>query len=155
MQVTLIAVGTRMPAWVEAAYTEYSKRLPKDCRLVLKEIALPKRGVRPDIKRLKKQEATLILKAIPKNAKVIGLDETGRQWTTQQWSQQLAGWMSDSQDIALIIGGPDGLDEALRQRFTQTIGLSQMTFPHPLVRVIVAEQIYRAWSVTQNHPYHR
>ena len=155
MQITLVAIGTRMPKWVEEAYAEYSKRLPNECRLVLKEITLPKRGARPDINRLKKQEADLIQKAIPKNAKIIGLDETGKQWTTLQWSQRISGWIDDSQDIALVIGGPDGFDENIKQCFTQTIGLSKMTFPHPLVRVIVAEQIYRAWSLTQNHPYHR
>lgn len=155
MRIHLLAVGTRMPKWVQAGYEEYAKRLPRECQLVLKEIEPAKRGKTSSVDQMRQAEAKKILSAIPKGAKVVALDVTGKHFSTEELADQVSEWMGSGQDIALIIGGPDGLDQEVLQLSSQRLSLSKLTFPHPVVRVILAEQIYRAWSVTQNHPYHR
>ena len=155
MRIHLIAVGNRMPDWVEKGYQEYARRLPASCTLKLIEVNPGHRGKGADIQKAIKEESIKMLAAIPKGVRVIALDEKGKQWRTQQLAEQLEEWMQDGRDVALLVGGPDGLSAECKQMAGQTWSLSQLTLPHPLVRVVLAEQVYRAWSVVQGHPYHR
>lgn len=155
MHIHLIAVGTRMPAWVKAGYAEYAARLPRECRLRLVEIPAGKRGKHADLKRIRQTESERLLAAVPAGAKVIVLDESGRQWTTEGLAAELNAWLQGGRDTAFLIGGPEGLDPVCHARAEQVWSLSKLTLPHPLVRVVVAEQLYRAWSIVSNHPYHR
>jgi len=155
MNIHLLAIGDRMPAWVQQGYQEYAKRLPQECSLRLLEIAAGKRGKNADIARILRDEGERMLAAIPKGARVLALEVNGREWSTEQLAQQLDSWMSSGQDIVLLVGGPEGLSEAARAAATQQWSLSPLTLPHPMVRVILAEQLYRAWSILRNHPYHR
>lgn len=143
-----------MPSWVSEGYHEYSMRMGADCRLDLIEIELPKRGKNSDIARLKLQEAELISSYI-KQDRIVALDVLGASWSTEQLAKELNRWQQDGRDVALLIGGPDGLDQSLLQRAEQKWSLSALTMPHPLVRIVVAEALYRAHSVNLNHPYHR
>lgn len=155
MQIKLIAVGNRMPDWVSSGYEEYAKRLPRECELVLKEIAPGQRGKHADIARAMADEGQRMLRAIPMGDRVVALDLNGREWSTQQLSQSLARWLGDGRDVSLLVGGPDGLAPECLARADERWTLSALTLPHPLVRIVVAEQLYRAWSILQNHPYHR
>lgn len=155
MQIHLIAVGNRMPAWVTGAYQEYAKRLPRECALKLVEIAPGKRGANADVKRIVRDEGERMLAAIPRDCHVIALEVGGKAWSTPQLAVQLEAWMRSGRDTALLVGGPEGLDEACRARADQLWSLSALTLPHPLVRVLLAETLYRAWSVMAGHPYHR
>ena len=155
MKIHIIAVGQRMPAWVEQGYLEYAKRLPNENRLLLKEIAPAKRGKNTDISRVLQDEGERMLSAIPRDSHVIALDVKGRSWTTEQLAEQMADWQSSGRDVVLLIGGPDGLSDNCLARASESWSLSALTYPHPLVRVIVAEQLYRAWSILHRHPYHR
>jgi 23S rRNA (pseudouridine1915-N3)-methyltransferase len=155
MNIHLIAVGEKMPRWVQDGYGEYAKRLPAECALKLVEIAPGKRGKNADIARAMRDEGERMLAAIPKGARVIALEVNGREWSTEQLSTQLEGWLGGGQDIALLVGGPEGLTEDCRRRADQLWSLSPLTLPHPLVRVLLAEQLYRAWSILRGHPYHR
>ncbi|MDE1461862.1 23S rRNA (pseudouridine(1915)-N(3))-methyltransferase RlmH [Spartinivicinus poritis] len=155
MRVRLIAVGTKMPSWVVAGYSEYAKRLPSDCKLESCEIPLAKRTKGSDLKRAQKKEGEQMLAAIAPSDRVIALDLTGKPWSTEQLADQLSGWRLDGRNVALLVGGPEGLAPECLARAEQKWCLSPLTLPHPLVRVLVAEQLYRAWSILQNHPYHR
>ncbi len=155
MRIHLIAVGQKMPDWVKKGYDEYVKRLPVSCSLKLVEIAPGHRGKSADIKRAIEDESQKMLAAIPEGAIVVALDEKGKSWSTLTLAEQMREWMQAGRDVALLVGGPDGLSDACRQRAERIWSLSALTLPHPLVRVVLAEQIYRAWSVTQGHPYHR
>ena len=155
MRVHLITVGQRMPDWVETAFSDYAGRLPHEVRLTLVEIAPPPRGKSPDLARLKRQEADKILRALPREAEVIALDERGQMLDTVGWSAALTRWLPSGRDAVLIIGGADGLDASVLERADHRWSLSRLTLPHPLVRVVVAEQLYRAWSLHVKHPYHR
>ncbi len=155
MKIHLIAVGHKMPRWVVDGYQEFAKRLPTECKLTLIEIAPGRRSKSADVKRAIQNESSKMLAAIPKNAKVVALDERGKAWTTRQLSSQLEGWMAEGCDVALLVGGPDGLSDECRARAAAQWSLSPLTLPHALVRVVVAEQLYRAWSVMKGHPYHR
>jgi 23S rRNA (pseudouridine1915-N3)-methyltransferase len=155
MIIHLITVGNKMPRWVQEGYQEYAKRLPPECNLKLVEIAPGHRGKSADIRRTVKDEGERMLKAIPKGCRVVVLDVIGKSWSTEQLSTQLGQWMSGGSDIALLVGGPEGLAEACLERADGRWSLSALTLPHPLVRVIISEQLYRAWSLLQNHPYHR
>jgi 23S rRNA (pseudouridine1915-N3)-methyltransferase len=155
VRIRLLAVGTRMPAWVETAFADYQSRLPHECRLELTEIVAPERGRRPDLARLRQAEGEKLLKAVPADCTLIALDERGSALNTAEWAQQLQGWMASGRDTALIIGGADGLAPEVLARAAQRWSLSRLTLPHPLVRVLVAEQLYRAWSILAHHPYHR
>lgn len=155
MQIHLLAVGTKMPGWVNQGYAEYARRLPADCALKLVEIPAGKRGKNADIARITRDEGERTLAAIPKGALVVVLDVKGRPWSTEQLAQQLNGWLHDGRDIALLVGGPEGLAPACLARAEQRWSLSALTLPHPLVRIVVAEQLYRAWSIHNGHPYHR
>ncbi|MCG6966620.1 MAG: 23S rRNA (pseudouridine(1915)-N(3))-methyltransferase RlmH [Chromatiaceae bacterium] len=155
MQIHLIAVGERMPAWVQAGYQEYAKRLPAECALRLVEIAAGRRGKNADIPRIMRDETERLLAVVPKGAGVVALEVGGQRWSTEQLAVRLADWMHRGQDVALLVGGPDGLSDAARAAAGQLWSLSPLTLPHPLVRILVAEQLYRAWSILRNHPYHR
>ncbi len=144
-----------MPKWVQEGYAEYAKRLPKSCALKLIELPMATRGKNNSVENLKAEEAKRILAAVPKGARLVVLDERGQQVTTKGLADKLEDWLEGGQDIALIVGGPDGLDKDIIQKAQWKWGLSNLTLPHPMVRILVAEQLYRAWSVTQNHPYHR
>lgn len=155
MQIHLIAVGNRMPDWVSQGYDEFARRMPSECRLKLIEIPAAKRTKAADIKRLVRQEGERMLEAIPKNALLVALDVTGRQWSTEQLANQLDGWMQEGRDLALLVGGPEGLAPACQERAELSWSLSPLTFPHPLVRIVVAEQLYRATTILKHHPYHK
>ncbi|MEJ2394100.1 MAG: 23S rRNA (pseudouridine(1915)-N(3))-methyltransferase RlmH [Candidatus Thiodiazotropha sp.] len=155
MNIYLISVGNRMPRWVVEGYEEYAKRLPGECALQLVEIAPGHRGKNADTARTLRDEGERMLKAVPKGCRIVALDVLGRAWSTEQLSETLAQWMADGPDLALLVGGPEGLAPACREAAERSWSLSPLTMPHPLVRVVVAEQLYRAWSLLRNHPYHR
>ncbi|MBK1674380.1 23S rRNA (pseudouridine(1915)-N(3))-methyltransferase RlmH [Ectothiorhodospira shaposhnikovii] len=155
MRIHLLAVGNRMPGWVTEAYREYAGRLPAECSLELREIPSPRRGRNAPVERLREEEGERLLAAVPRDCWVVALDEKGRGLDTAGLSRQLDQWMQSGRDVALLVGGADGLSDACRARADFKWSLSPLTFPHPLVRVILAEQIYRGWSLLRNHPYHR
>lgn len=155
MRIYLIAVGERMPSWVTEGYQEYAKRLPSECSLKLLEIPAGKRGKGADLARLTLQEGEKVLAAIPKGAMVLALEVEGSPWKTEQLAHEMEEWLQSGRDIALLVGGPEGLAESCRKRADKLWSLSPLTLPHPLVRIVVAEQLYRAWSVIKGHPYHR
>jgi 23S rRNA (pseudouridine1915-N3)-methyltransferase len=155
MNIYLVSVGNRMPSWVVDGYEEYARRLTGDCHLHLLEVAPGHRGKKADIKRILKDEGERMMKAIPKGCQVLALDVGGRAWSTEELSTKLASWMGDGRDLALLVGGPEGLSGDCLGVAEGRWSLSPLTLPHPLVRVVVAEQLYRAWSLLHNHPYHR
>lgn len=144
-----------MPAWVTAGFAEYADRLTRELRLVLTEIPPAHRTVGTPVERLRQLEAERLLKAVPPGAEVIALDERGRALDTAAWAQALGRWLQSGRDVAMLVGGPDGLAAELRDRADHCWSLSPLTLPHPLVRVLVAEQLYRAYSLHTRHPYHR
>ncbi len=144
-----------MPVWVQQGYDEYARRMPKECALILKEVIPGKRGKNSDLPRIVRDEGKRMMDAIPARTHVITLDIPGKPWTTAELSSAMSRWLENSRDVALLVGGPDGLSDAVRELANESWSLSKLTFPHPLVRVIVAEQLYRAWSLLNNHPYHR
>ena len=155
MRIHLIAVGTRMPAWVTGAWQEYSKRMPRECSLRLVEIPLGKRRKSLTARQAADEEGRQMLAAVPRDCTVIALDVLGNSWSTQKLAGQLRDWLGSGRDVALLVGGPDGLSAACLARADQKWSLSALTYPHPLVRVILAEQLYRAWAINAGHPYHR
>lgn len=155
MKVTIIAVGHRMPDWVKTAWDDYAKRLPNDCAIELKEVKAEPRTTGKTPAQMMAAEAKRIQAAIPARSAVIILDENGRDLSTKKLATMLDNWMANQQDVALIIGGPDGIDADFKNSVSQKIRLSSLTLPHPMVRVLLVEQIYRAWSILNNHPYHR
>ena len=144
-----------MPAWVASGYAQYAKRLPGECALHLVEIDPGHRGKGADLERARRDEGERLLRALPKGALPIALDERGESWDTARLATELAGWLGGGRDLALMVGGADGLAPECLARAERRWSLSALTFPHPLVRVILAEQLYRAWSLVQGHPYHR
>ncbi|GGI83650.1 ribosomal RNA large subunit methyltransferase H [Shewanella hanedai] len=155
MKIQLVAVGTRMPDWVTTGFKEYQRRFPRDMALELVEVPAGKRGKNADIARILHKEGEQMLAVIPKGNHVVSLDLPGKTWTTPELATQLSRWQLDGRDVSLLIGGPEGLAPSCKQAATQSWCLSALTLPHPLVRVVVAESLYRAWSVNTNHPYHR
>ena len=155
MKIQLLAVGQKMPAWVDAGYNEYAQRMPTEVRVELKEIVAGKRGKNADIARLVHEEGQRLQAAIPKSAHIVALDVKGKSFSTEQLAVRLGEWMQSGQDVALLVGGPEGLSTACRDLAHEHWSLSTLTFPHPLVRILIAEQLYRAWTVLKNHPYHR
>ena len=151
----LLTLGQRQPAWVEAGFREYQRRLSGSVRLELVEVALPKRKPGTPVAVTREREAEQLRRHCSVQAVRVALDVTGRPISTEQLSQQLSGWLDLGQDVDLLVGGPDGLARTLRDEAGLVWSLSALTFPHGLVRVIVAEQVYRAWSILQGHPYHR
>ncbi len=155
MRIRLLAIGTKMPDWVTAGFQEYASRMPHECRIELLEFKLPERTRQPDVAKLRSQEAELLLAQIKSDERLVALDVKGRNWSTEQLAEEMQRWRLDGRDIALIIGGPDGIDPALLAKAEQKWSLSALTLPHPLVRIVVAEALYRAHTVLSNHPYHR
>jgi len=155
MHLTLYAVGNKMPAWISQGFNEYSRRFPRDLSFNLIEIPPGKRGKNADIPRILAKEGELMLAAIPKGNCIVTLEVEGKPHTTPQLAQQLERWQLDGRDVALLVGGPEGLAPACIQASEQKWSLSPLTLPHPLVRVLIAESLYRAWSINNNHPYHR
>ena len=151
----MLAVGNKMPAWVSSGFEEYQKRFPRDMSLDLVEITPQKRGKKAELGKIKNQEGEALLAAVPKGNRIVTLEVHGRPWTTPQLAQQMAGWQMDGRNVSLLIGGPEGLSDACLAAAEQRWSLSPLTLPHPIVRVIVAESLYRAWSLNNNHPYHR
>lgn len=154
MQIHLIAVGKRPPPWVAQGYQEYARRLPPQCSLRLVEIA-PGRHGKEVREKVLREEGERILAAIPAGARVVALDVGGKRWSTEQLAGILNTWLAEGRDVALLLGGPEGLAPACKQRADMAWSLSPLTLPHGLVRIVVAEQLYRAWTVLQHHPYHR
>ncbi len=144
-----------MPAWIEAGFAEYAKRMPPELRIVLREIKPEARTASNNAATVMQREAARIETALPRQCRIVALDERGRDLTTMQLADQLTGWQREGGDVAFLIGGADGLDPSLKARAQTLLRLSSLTLPHGMVRVLLAEQLYRAWTVTQNHPYHR
>jgi 23S rRNA (pseudouridine1915-N3)-methyltransferase len=155
MQLLIVAVGHKMPAWIEQGFGEYAKRMPPELRIELKEIKPEARSSSRTAATAMQLEAARIEAMLPKGCRIVALDERGKDLTTAQLAEQLTGWQRESGDVAFLIGGADGLDPALKQRAHMLLRVSSLTLPHGMVRVLLAEQLYRAWSITQNHPYHR
>ncbi|MDS1142055.1 23S rRNA (pseudouridine(1915)-N(3))-methyltransferase RlmH [Pusillimonas sp. SM2304] len=155
MKLIVIAVGMRMPNWVETAWQDYAKRLPADCQLELKEIKPEPRTSGKTAAQMMQAEAKRIEAAIPAQALRIALDEHGKDINTMGLAGELEKWRGGGHDVAFLVGGPDGLDAALKQGCQGKLRLSSLTLPHPMVRVVLAEQLYRAWAIMTGHPYHR
>ena len=155
MQLIIAAVGHKMPAWIETGFQEYAKRMPAECRLVLKEIKPVERSSGRSAETVMSQERTRIEAVLPKGGRIVALDEHGLDLTTMQLSQHLTLWQQHGGDVTFVIGGADGLDAGFKKNADMLLRISSMTLPHGMVRVMLAEQLYRAWSITRNHPYHR
>lgn len=155
MKIFLIAVGKKVPSWVNEGYKEYAKRLSQDCTLELIEVESGKRSKKYSASETKAEDAKNILKALPDDSFVVVLDESGKEFSTRTLAKKLDSMMLSGKNIALLVGGADGLDSSVKEIANEIWSLSQLTLPHPLVRVLIAEQIYRAWSLLKNHPYHR
>lgn len=144
-----------MPAWVQTAYDEYAKRLPRELSPLLVEIALAQRAKNFSVEKAKQEEAESILAALSPQSRVVALDVKGRSFSTEALAEKLQAWQMEGQDINILIGGPDGLAPACLQKADEAWSLSAMTLPHPLVRVVLIEQLYRAWTILAGHPYHK
>jgi 23S rRNA (pseudouridine1915-N3)-methyltransferase len=155
LQIKIIAVGTKMPAWVQTAVDDYSGRMPAEFALQWKEIKAEVRGPTSSATQWMAKEALRINEQLPQGCHKVLLDERGKDLTTVQLSARLSVWRDQALPVAIIIGGPDGVDPSVKQLANETIKLSSLTMPHPMVRVLLAEQLYRAWSIMANHPYHR
>lgn len=155
MKVSIVAVGHRMPAWIEEGFREYARRMPPELRVELTELKPEPRDSGKSVEKARALEGERILAALPAGSTLIALDEKGRAVTTQGLSVMLAGWMREGTSPAFAIGGADGLSEAVKERAQKLVSLSALTLPHGLARVLLAEQLYRAWSILARHPYHR
>ena len=155
MKLVIVAVGHKMDAWVNAGFAEYAKRMPREARIELVEIKPEPRNSGKNTSQIMAAEAQRIVAAVPDDTLRIVLDERAPQLATKQMAQQMQMWLGSGRDVAFIIGGADGLHEPLKNSAQQMLSLSAMTLPHGLVRVILAEQLYRAHSLLHNHPYHR
>lgn len=155
MKLTIIGVGSKMPAWVEQGYNEYVKRLPRELTPKLIELPLAARSKTSNVEKTRESEGQQILSTIDKDDRAIMLDVLGRSFATEKLAEKLQQWQMDGRNVALVIGGPDGLSQACLERADERWSLSPLTLPHPLVRVLLAEQLYRAWTITQHHPYHK
>lgn len=155
MKLLILAVGNKMPSWITEGFTEYAKRMPREATIALIEIKPEARNSGKTAAQIMEAEAQRIRAALPTSALCIALDELGATPTTKQLCQQMQDWMQQGRDIAFIIGGADGLHETVKQQAHQLMALSAFTLPHGMVRVLLAEQLYRAHSLLHNHPYHR
>jgi 23S rRNA (pseudouridine1915-N3)-methyltransferase len=154
MRLVIVAVGQRVPDWAQTAWDDYAKRFPYELKVELKTVKTEPRASKT-VETLFAAERARIEAVIPKGCRIVALDERGTTLTTIALAQKLQHWQLESDDVALIIGGPDGLDPAFKQAAHERIRLSDMTLPHAMVRVLLIEQLYRAWSINANHPYHR
>jgi 23S rRNA (pseudouridine1915-N3)-methyltransferase len=155
MRLLIVAVGQRQPAWARDAFDEFARRLPADARLDLVEVKADPRDSGKSAQQMMAGEGQRLRAAIPKGAWVVVLDEQGRRHTSAQLAQRFAAWRAMGRDVVLLIGGPDGLHAGLKDRADETLRLSDLTLPHALARVVLAEALYRAWSIHAGHPYHR
>ena len=154
MKLLVVAVGTRVPAWADEVFADYAKRMPPELRLELKAVKAETRGGKTAAQ-LMVAEAARIEAALPRGVRRIALDERGHRVTSAHLAARLVAWQDEGRDAALVAGGPDGLDPALKASCDETLRLSDLTLPHAFVRALVAEAIYRAWSINAHHPYHR
>ena len=154
MKLVIVAVGQRVPDWAQTAWDDYAKRFPHELKVELKAVKTEPRGSKT-VETLYAAERARIEAVIPKGCRIVALDERGTTLTTVALAAKLQNWQLESDDVALVIGGPDGLDPAFRQAAHERIRLSDLTLPHAMVRVLLIEQLYRAWSINANHPYHR
>ena len=154
MKLWLVAVGQRQPAWADAAYEEFAKRFPPELRLTLRAVKAETRGGK-SAEQLMQAEAARIEAALPKGVRRVVLDESGSRVTTLQLAERLQLWMGDGRDVALVVGGPDGLADTMKAGADERLRLSDLTLPHAFARVLLAEALYRAWTVMVGHPYHR
>ena len=154
MKLLIVAVGQRVPDWAQTAWDDYAKRFPPELKVELKAVKTEPRGSKT-LDTLYAAERTRIEAAIPRGARIVALDERGTSLTTVALAEKLKAWQLGADDVALVIGGPDGLDPSFRQAAHERIRLSDLTLPHAMARVLLIEQLYRAWSVNANHPYHR
>lgn len=155
MQITIVAVGKKMPPWIDQGAEEYTKRFPTDIKVKLVEVATVKRNKSTNKEKAIQKEATSIDKVIKKDHYRIALDERGTQCTTKAFSQKLETWLASGRGVVFIVGGADGLDPSLMDSADEVWSLSKLTLPHAMVRVLLLEQLYRAWSILNKHPYHR
>ena len=155
MKLIIVSVGHKMPAWITAGFNEYAKRMPREARIELLEIRPEPRSTGKTTAQIMEVEAQRILAALPQNCLHIALDERGAQPTTKQLAVQMQDWMQAGRDTAFIIGGADGLHDSVKQAAQQLLALSALTLPHAFVRLLLAEQLYRAHSLLHNYPYHR
>jgi 23S rRNA (pseudouridine1915-N3)-methyltransferase len=155
MKLKILAVGQKMPAWITSGYQEYAKRMPRECSLELVELAPAKRTKQSNVAKIVEEEGKKILAFIKDTDYVVALEMKGKQWTTQLLADKLSSWQGIHTRIVFVIGGADGLSDCCLKRANEQWCLSQLTFPHPLVRVVLAEQLYRGWSLMNHHPYHR
>ncbi|MBO9497736.1 23S rRNA (pseudouridine(1915)-N(3))-methyltransferase RlmH [Thalassotalea sp. G20_0] len=155
MRIRLISVGSKMPGWVEEGYREYSRRLGADVKLELVEIPLGKRSKGSDINRLQEKEAGQMLAAVGSGDLVVTMEIMGKAWSTEKLANNMGAWLHSGRNVSLLVGGPEGLHASCLAKADLRWSLSPLTLPHPLVRVVVAEQVYRAWSILHNHPYHK
>ena len=154
MRLVIVAVGQRVPDWAQTAWTDYAKRFPRELAVELKAVKTEPRGSKT-LETLYAAERARIEAAIPRGARIVALDERGTSLTTVALAGKLKEWQLSGDDVALVIGGPDGLDPAFRQAAHERVRLSDLTLPHAFARVLLIEQLYRAWSINANHPYHR
>lgn len=154
MKIHIIAVGDKLPAWAETAVADYVKRMPREARVEVVPVK-PEKRAGQSAERIKALEAARIMEKLPDGCLLVAMDEHGREQTTRELAQTLDGWLHGGRDVALMMGGADGLDASLLKRAESTLSLSRLTLPHALARVLLAEQLYRAWSLLANHPYHR
>lgn len=155
MRIEIISASARQPGWVGSGFDAYAKRLRGSCTMTLTEIPLTRRSKTTSLPRLLEQEGQRMLAAVPKGAHVVALEESGRRHTTAELAHRLERWIASGRPLALLVGGPDGLAPTCHERAGETWSLSPLTLPHGLVRIVVAEALYRAWTVLENHPYHR
>ena len=155
MRIKIIAVGTKMPNWVQVGCNEYLKRMPPELNLNFVELPMGKRGKSADIKRVIAREGEAMLKSIGENDQVVALDVNGQPWETPQLAENLEQWQHSGDNFSILIGGPDGISQNCMKRANVRWSLSPLTLPHPLVRIILVEQIYRAVTINAGHPYHR
>jgi len=154
MRLTIVAVGQKVPEWAQTAYDDYAKRFPPELKVELKAVKTEPRASKT-LENLLAAERQRIEAVISKGTRIVALDERGTAVTTVALSTKLTGWQLEGDDVAIIIGGPDGLDPGFKQAAHERLRLSDLTLPHAMVRVLLIEQLYRAWSITVNHPYHR
>ncbi len=155
MKFLILSVGHKIPDWVTAGFLEYAKRMPREAKIELLELKPEPRTSGKTPQQIMEAEALRILAALPQDCLRIALDERGASWTTRQLADRMGQWMGEGRDVAFIIGGADGLHESVKKNAQQLLALSAMTLPHAMVRVLLAEQLYRAHSLLHNHPYHR
>jgi len=155
MKLLVVAVGERMPHWVDEGFADYARRFPRQARLALAEVRPEKRGPTRTVAQALAGEAKRIDAVLPPGCRRVVLDERGRDVTTAALARLLEGWLGEGHDCAFLVGGPDGLDPGLKRAGDLTLRLSSLTLPHAIVRIVLAEQLYRALSILDNHPYHR